>query len=130
MSGITWLMQKKDAYGKQRKKRLKVENGKMEKHIIYLKKELHTIKKENNSTIEKKNYLYGNKVSMFDTVNQVDEETVPKENNIFLTRELTASLLSGNVEYLDAIDTSLMIEADVTKNKKISEILNMIICFC
>ena len=102
----------------------------MEKQIIYLKKELHTIKKENNSTIEKKNYLYGNKVSMFDTVNQVDEETVTKENNIFLTRELTASLLSGNVEYLDAIDTSLMIEADVTKNKKISEILNMIICFC
>ena len=36
----------------------------------------------------------------------------------FLTRESTDSLPSGNVEYLDEIGNLLMIEADVTKNKK------------
>ena len=35
-----------------------------------------------------------------------------------MTREPTYSLLSGNVKYLDEIDTSLMIESDPTKNKK------------
>ena len=54
---------------------------------------------------------------MVETVKEVDEETVTKENNILLTREPTASLLSNNVEYSDKIDTSLMIEADETKNK-------------
>ena len=32
-----------------------------------------------------------------------------------LTREPTASILSGNDEYLYEINTSLMIESDVTK---------------
>ena len=35
-----------------------------------------------------------------------------------MTRGPTASLLSGNVEYFDEIDTLLMIEADVTKNEQ------------
>ena len=54
---------------------------------------------------------------MFENVKEVDEEKFSKEKNMFSTREPTASLLSGNVEYLDDIDISLMIEADVTKNK-------------
>ena len=61
---------------------------------------------------------YGNKVSMVETVKEVDEETVTKENNILLIREPTASLLSVNVEYSDEINNSLMIEVDITKNKK------------
>ena len=65
---------------------------------------------------------------MFDTVNEFDEETVTKENNLLLTREPPDSILSGNVEYLDEIETLLMIEADVTKNKT-SENLKMILCF-
>ena len=36
---------------------------------------------------------------MFGTVREVDEETVTKEKHSFLTREPTAPLLSGNVEY-------------------------------
>ena len=52
---------------------------------------------------------------MFGTVKEVDEETVTKENNILLTREPTSSLLSGSVDYLYEIDTSLMIEACVTE---------------
>ena len=42
--------------------------------------------KENNSTIETKFHQYGNKVSMFEPVKEVDEETVTKENNILFTR--------------------------------------------
>ena len=34
------------------------------------------------------------------------------------TRKPTSSLLSDNVEYSDEINSSLMIERDVTKNKK------------
>ena len=34
-----------------------------------------------------------------------------------MTREPTASLLSGNVDYIDEIDTSLLIEANVIKLK-------------
>ena len=49
------------------------------------------------------------------------EETVTKQNNIMLTSYPTDLLLSGNVQYLDEIDTSLIIEAAVTKNKKTSE---------
>ena len=55
---------------------------------------------------------------MFVTVKEVDEETATKQKDVSLTREPTASILSGNVDYSDEIDTLLMIEADVTKNKK------------
>ena len=50
---------------------------------------------------------------MCETAKLDNEETVPKENNIFLARDPTATLLSGNAEYLDEINTSLMIEVDV-----------------
>ena len=64
------------------------------------KTELHTLKKtENNSTIETKFDQCGNKVSMYETVKEVDKDTVTKENNILLTREPTASHLSGNAYY-------------------------------
>ena len=58
----------------------------------------HYEKKGNNSNIDKKNYQCGNKASMFETVKEVDENIVTKENNIYSTREPTASLLSDNVE--------------------------------
>ena len=62
---------------------------------------LHTIiKKENNYTIETKLDQYGNKVSMFETVEEVGEDTVTKEKNILLTREPISFLLSGNFEFL------------------------------
>ena len=67
--------------------------------------------------MEKKINQDGNKVSSFEIVNEVDEDTVTKENNILLTREPTTSLLSGNVEYLDEVDTSLMIEADIERHQ-------------
>ena len=48
---------------------MKVEYEKMERQIIHLNQDLHTIgNKENNSTIETKFDQYGNKVSMFETL--------------------------------------------------------------
>ena len=55
---------------------------------------------------------------MFEAVKEVDEATVIKGDNAFLTREDTNSLLSGYVEYSDEINTQFIIEADVTKNKQ------------
>ena len=55
---------------------------------------------------------------MFETVKKLNEEKVTKENNILLKREPTTSLLSGNIKYLDQINTSLIIEADVIKKNK------------
>ena len=77
------------------------------------------LKKGKKSTIETKFDQYGNKFSMLETVKEVDEKTVTKENNILLTREPTASLLSGSLEYLDEMETLLMIEAEVTPTQKI-----------
>ena len=45
---------------------------------------------------------------MFESVKEVYEETVTKENNIFLTREPTALILSGNVYYSDEINNLLI----------------------
>ena len=89
---------------------LKVENEK--KSYIPFKE------KGNKYTTETKLYQYVNKVSMFEIVKEVDEKTVTKENNISLARNPTASLISGNVEHSDKINTWLMIEADVTKDEK------------
>ena len=36
---------------------------------------------------------------MFETVKEVDEDTVTKKSNVFLTRDNTASILSGNVDH-------------------------------
>ena len=55
---------------------------------------------------------------MFENVKEVDEKTVTKD--IFLQRGPTAALLSGYIDYSDEINRSLMIERDVTKNKKLN----------
>ena len=52
---------------------------------------------------------------MFESVKEVDEDTVTKEKNISLTREPTHSLLSGNFEDSDEINYSLIIEVDIRK---------------
>ena len=74
----------------------------MERQIIHLNNSYIPFKnkKENNSTIEKKFGQYGNKVSMSETLKEVDEDTVTKENNTLLTGDPTVSLLSGIIEYL------------------------------
>ena len=61
----------------------------MERQIINLKNIYIPLIK---STIETKYDKYGNKVSIFETVKEVYEETVTKDNNIFFTRDPTASL--------------------------------------
>ena len=61
---------------KNRKKYiLKLGNEKVEQQIIHPKKDLHTIKNKRvkNSTIETKFESFGNKVSMIETSNRVDE---------------------------------------------------------
>ena len=81
------IQKKKIRFWKTRGKQiLKVENEKWERQIIHLNEILHKIKKEKNSTIEKKFDQCGNKVSMFETLNEVDEEIATKENDILLTR--------------------------------------------
>ena len=54
------------------------------KKYIHLKKELNTIKKEEgkNSTIATSIDKCGNKVSILEPSNKVDDEKVTKENNI------------------------------------------------
>ena len=85
--------------GKQGKLILKLNNEKLEKQIIRLKKELHTRKKKkiNNSTIETKFENSDNKVSMLENSNEVDEDKVTKENNISFSMDPTASSTSGIV---------------------------------
>ena len=80
-------------------------------NIVYLKKELNTIKtsREKNYTIKTKLDQYGNWVLIFEAVKDVDEEIVTKEINILLTRDPTPSLLSGNVAYSDEMNNSLII---------------------
>ena len=53
----------------------------MEKQIINMKKELHTIKKKKiiKSTIETNFDKFGNKVLILETSNKVDEEKVTKK---------------------------------------------------
>ena len=66
----------------------------MEKQIIRLKKELHTIKKKKKvkkSTIETKFCKFGNKVSMVETSNKVDEQIITKEEIFSLSWGPTAS---------------------------------------
>ena len=58
---------------------------------------------------------------MFETVKEVDEETVTKENNSYLTRESNDTPLSGNIEYLDEINASFIIKADATKKNQKTE---------
>ena len=55
---------------------------------------------------------------MYKTVKYSDEETIIKKNTELLTRDNKISLLDDNVEDIDEINSSLMIESVVTiKNK-------------
>ena len=82
-----------------------------------MEKYLHTItkNKENKSTIEKKYDKHFNKNSMYETVKEVEEETIIEENIMSLTRDNTTSLQDENVEYIGKINNSLMIKEGVTK---------------
>ena len=67
---------------------------------------MHTITKikENNSTIETKYDKHENKVSMYETLKELDEEIITKENIMSLTRYHTTSLQSDNVEVVGEIN--------------------------
>ena len=93
---------------------------KLRKEKFTSDKELHSIieKKNNNSTIEKKDVKHGNKVSMYEAVKGVDEETNKRENITLFTRDRTSPLQSDNFEYVGEINKALMIESEVTLNNK------------
>ena len=73
---------------------MKIANEGMKRWNFHLKKELNKItkKKEKSSTIEKDFDKHGNKVSMYEAVKEVYEETIIKGNITFLTRYHTTSL--------------------------------------
>ena len=73
---------------------------KKKKEIIHLKKEVHTEKKKKgkNSITETKFDKFGNKFSILETSNYVDEEKRIKENNILLYRDSIASFPSAIVD--------------------------------
>ena len=66
---------------------IKVSNEGIKREKLSSKKDLHTItkKKENNSTIDKRYDKHGNNVLMYETVKEIDEETITKENITLLT---------------------------------------------
>ena len=78
-----------------------------------------TKKKRNNSAIEKKFDKHGNKVSIYETVKEVDGKQITKENVTKFTRYNTTSLQSDNVENIDEINYLLMIETGVTEILKL-----------
>ena len=89
----------------------------------------HKKEESGNSTIETKIDKLGNKISMHETSNGVDEDKVTKDTNISFSRGTPASLPSGIVEYSDKNDTSLMIEVEEMPPQKTLEILKMMLCF-
>ena len=111
---------RKKRFCKKREKLiLKLNSEKMEKQIICLKKELHNRKKKKikSSIIETKFDKFGNKVSMCETSNEVDEVKLTKDHNISLSKDTTASSQSSIVETSDKHNISLMIEAEETTQK-------------
>ena len=62
--------------------------------------------------------ICGNKVSMYETVKEVDEETITKKNITLLTRDNTNLPQFDNVENIGENNNSIMIEAGVTKKLK------------
>ena len=80
-----------------------------------------TIKIKIKSTIETKFDKHCNKVSIFETVKEVDEEKIIKEHIISLSRDKTTSLQYDNVEVLYGINNLLIIELWVTKNWDIGQ---------
>ena len=94
-------MQKKCVSGIIERKILMVENENMERQIIHLEiVTYHYKKREMIIPLKNKFDQYVNEVSMFETAEEIGEDTVTKENNILLTWEPISFLLSGNVEYL------------------------------
>ena len=84
---------------------------------------MNTIKNlENNSTLETKFDKDGNKVSMFETVKEVYDETIIKEQIVSLSQNKTTSHQAGNVKYMYDINTLLMIEAGVPKKCKMGHL--------
>ena len=81
------------------------------KRKLSYKKELHTMpkNKEKSYTIETKFDKSSNKVSMYETIKEVYEETIIKEHITLLTKDNTTSIQSDNVEDIGKINNSLMI---------------------
>ena len=71
------------------------------KLIIWRRNYISTQNSEKTSTIETKFDKNGNKISMLETSNEVDEEKVTKDNNISLSRDPIASLPPGILENVD-----------------------------
>ena len=53
---------------------------------------------------------------MFETIKELDEEIGMKQKNMQVTKDTNASLLSGNVDYTDEMNYSLMVKVSVTEN--------------
>ena len=82
-----------------------------------------------SSTIQTNFNKNGNKFSMIETSNKVDEEKATKENNISLSRNPTPLFSSVTVKNFDKREISLIIEAEEIPQKIPLEILNMMLCF-
>ena len=84
----------KDATGKKEGTYNEKGKWRYEKGKFHMEKELNTITKNNEikSNIEKKYDKHGNKISMYETVKEVEEETIIEENIMSLTRDNTTSL--------------------------------------
>ena len=97
---------------------MKISNEGMKSKNFHLKKKFNKIakKREDNSTIETKFDKHGNKASMYETVKEVDEEKITKKKIMSLTSDNTNSLQSCSVEDIGEINSSLIIEAELTKN--------------
>ena len=65
---------------------------------------------------------------MYETVKEVDEETITKKNIMPLTKDNTNSIQYDNVEDRDEINNSQIVEAVLTKNNKKLVNLKMILC--
>ena len=89
----------------------------MKREKFHLKIELNTItkKREDSTNIETKLDKHGNKISMYKTVKEVDEEIIIEENITSFSRDNISSLQADNVENIGEINNLLIIEAGVTK---------------
>ena len=89
----------------------------MKREKFHLKIELNTItkKREDSTTIETELDKHGNKISMYKTVKEVDEEIIIEENITSFSRDNISSLQADNVENIGEINNLLIIEAGVTK---------------
>ena len=96
---------------------MKNANEGMKREKFHLKIELNTItkKREDSTNIETELDKHGNKISMYKTVKEVDEEIIIEENITSFSRDNISSLQADNVENIGEINNLLIIEAGVTK---------------